>query len=815
MDLAWCVNVEGGAVNCDVLVHCSRCVEWLARCACLYLASLCFFRLVPPPPPPPPLSLAIHIVSVMSRYFQLNLFNASTDWVVGDNASGMVTPPLSGHGSGAVQTPATSLGFTSGSAVGNGTPSHRSPIERARMEFEAAAVAAAQSRYAKTGSNVVLIECKITICKILGWLMALRLDYQMSGMLHLFYSNSDLFLPPRQQLKDVSLRALSKTRPRLDTQAAAAAAGVIHGGVGPRRRSLPTHVHHLTSLLHPQAKVEPRGKGGLTLHMFEQEARRITSETQLSMQGMCPNQNVVGVLLDLMMYEDQDLTAMAIELLVLHFNSFARLNKALNSVQLLVSSAAIATYRRVAQILPRFRVLCETSEVWMGVETSDDLRTGRQVVHILHLLADLMWVTEEEQLAGAMNMVDPGSTRNMFSTPGTTATTTPQRGMSYRGGNNLRRAATAAGQSSRMLSGAASYLNLPDLLTGSKFLGIDGERQHLMHNMGVSKLVMTLLQNGYSMLVNRKNARRARLTFVKSLFHIFSHCYRFLRTFVSGMPEHQIHLAPARGLYVHLLTHNLLGPELLADIFTDHFALCREAKGAFLRIVVDHIETLAKSSRKRNHQRANRAMGMPQQGLASAKSGSKKGAGASGGAAWGTGATSTSAGMPAAVPSISSSTTATATSTGTQGLPASDGGTAGATPSATATTKAGTTSDALHPSTATPRTEAPAPAGASRLPSPLSAPGLASVGSVYSKPSNTLVPGLLAPLEAVLRVVTPEGPRCVMHVWRVGVDGCRDGWVCGRGWVCGGGWVCGCRWVGVWQNRVHPPYVTGRSQAHS
>ena len=45
--------------------------------------------------------------------------------------------------------------------------------------------------------------------------------------------------------------------------------------------------------------------------------------------------------------------------------------------------------------------------------------------------------------------------------------------------------------------------------------------------MGVPKQVMTLLHNGYSMLVNRKNAGRAKLSFVKGLFHLFSHAYRY------------------------------------------------------------------------------------------------------------------------------------------------------------------------------------------------------------------------------------------------------------------------------------------------
>ena len=65
----------------------------------------------------------------------------------------------------------------------------------------------------------------------------------------------------------------------------------------------------------------------------------------------------------------------------------------------------------MAIALSRSQVLCETSEVWMGVESPEDLRTSRQVVHILHLLTDVMWVTQAEQAAGDCETVDKGSRR--------------------------------------------------------------------------------------------------------------------------------------------------------------------------------------------------------------------------------------------------------------------------------------------------------------------------------------------------------------------------------------------------------------------
>ena len=255
----------------------------------------------------------------------------------------------------------------------------------------------------------------------------------------------------------------------------------------------------------------------LTLQDFVAATAKLARQDHLSLQGMCSGQNVVGALLDLMMYEDGGLTAAALDLLVLHFNSFATLSRALHSVQLLVSSAAISTYRHVVRILPKFSVLSETSEVWMGAETPEDLRTARHAVHLVHVLTDAMWVTEEEALAGRLGAVDAGSARlseshmNMLNNSGRTAlpSVLPSHTKCVA---CLRIRWRAWGSQWRVCA--------------SRFIGIDAERQHLLHNMGVPKQVMTLLHNGYSMLVNRKNAGRAKLSFVKGLFHLFSHAYR-------------------------------------------------------------------------------------------------------------------------------------------------------------------------------------------------------------------------------------------------------------------------------------------------
>ena len=135
---------------------------------------------------------------------QLQLFNASTDWVVGSatasgrpvaskrrhkSSGGDASGNAGGGGGGAhgggfskVQPPAATL--APATALHGDVPDDAaaSPSHRTRGQpLGAAYLQASDSRrYIKDGNRAVTIECKITICNILKWLMRLRLDYQMN-----------------------------------------------------------------------------------------------------------------------------------------------------------------------------------------------------------------------------------------------------------------------------------------------------------------------------------------------------------------------------------------------------------------------------------------------------------------------------------------------------------------------------------------------------------------------------------------------------------------------------------------------------------
>ena len=52
----------------------------------------------------------------------------------------------------------------------------------------------------------------------------------------------------------------------------------------------------------------------------------------------------------------------------------------------------VARYGLVRLLIPRLRLLVETSETWLGMETADDLTWGLRARDILAQLSDIMWI---------------------------------------------------------------------------------------------------------------------------------------------------------------------------------------------------------------------------------------------------------------------------------------------------------------------------------------------------------------------------------------------------------------------------------------
>jgi hypothetical protein len=92
----------------------------------------------------------------------------------------------------------------------------------------------------------------------------------------------------------------------------------------------------------------------------------------------------VPVLLDLVLYEHQELAANAAHLLVRHYSQRAELIKALQQVQILVSYKNVTTYQTVQQRVDDLRRLTNASGSGAGVYSDDEEAEQSQVLPLLY-----------------------------------------------------------------------------------------------------------------------------------------------------------------------------------------------------------------------------------------------------------------------------------------------------------------------------------------------------------------------------------------------------------------------------------------------
>jgi len=149
------------------------------------------------------------------------------------------------------------------------------------------------------------MQCKLVICRILDFIHSLRLDYQMAQALGLFADQVKTFAPAAFDVKT--------------------------------SRSL-------RELLTESLRLRAAGVASLSVSQVASELAAIVNDPTLSLEHLCPGQDISAVLMDLCMYQNPDLTAAALDLLGKHHLRFERLREALGTVQLLVSPSTVAAY---------------------------------------------------------------------------------------------------------------------------------------------------------------------------------------------------------------------------------------------------------------------------------------------------------------------------------------------------------------------------------------------------------------------------------------------------------------------------------------
>ncbi|GLE01638.1 hypothetical protein PINS_up010472 [Pythium insidiosum] len=216
-----------------------------------------------------------------------------------------------------------------------------------------------------TRKNRVVMQIKDESCGILQLVDGLRLDFQISVFLSAFraaYGDPEIGAKPR--FDDFCRRVFGRFSPPSASSSLSdcSGSGAMDDGTSSDVLDSP-----------------------LSRFMFDH--RSLQCRLSLSTLARRP---IVTVLLQLLMYEHPSLVARALELLLHEFNRHDELLKAMQSVQLLVTSETIMLYQRLKDDVDHLRRLAETTEVWMDLTSKSDFEKADSACGLLRAVRQVL-----------------------------------------------------------------------------------------------------------------------------------------------------------------------------------------------------------------------------------------------------------------------------------------------------------------------------------------------------------------------------------------------------------------------------------------
>ncbi|KAJ0403735.1 hypothetical protein P43SY_003040 [Pythium insidiosum] len=430
-----------------------------------------------------------------------------------------------------------------------GTNSHRQPMTRAAHDAD---------RHRVTQQNRVAMQIKDESCGILQLVDDLRLDFQISVFLSAFraaYGDPEVGAKPR--FEDFCRRVF----------------GRVTG----------------------EDLVDAGGGHDSPLSRFLFDNRSLQCSLSLSTLAKRP---VITVLLQLLMYEHPSLVSRALELLLHQFNQHDQLLKAMQSVQLLVSSETIMLYQRLKGDVDHLRRLAETTEVWMDLTSKTDFDKADSACALLRAVRQVleMQAPSGTQRAGsqaAMLVLDTA----LDSPP------PPQRGLPNRK-LLARRHEYSLDCSLGLVSRESASLDLLHMaayfapttlrnVRSTSGVSLAAEARRLLRNLKAPQHVTAMMIDGahffeaHTMAATtgaepdddkRKQRRAIRLVFEESL--------RFLCTFCTGDAENQALLAPHAAMLVEYIAELDVAQQALVAIYAHNEALYKAVPSDVVAAVV-------------------------------------------------------------------------------------------------------------------------------------------------------------------------------------------------------------------------------------
>jgi hypothetical protein len=187
--------------------------------------------------------------------------------------------------------------------------------------------------------------------------------------------------------------------------------------------------------------------------------------------------------------------------------------------------------------------LTETSEVWLGVESSESVAASRQFQFTMRKLTSSMWISNEKAVKDA--------------------TRRPTR--------------------------RASDIFVDDGASIT-YHAIDGEHQLLVRNMGVLDAVIGLMSDALDVFKSRRSSKRHTPNFVQETRRTFAHCYNFLRAFVFENAKNAKSVSAHMDLLLRCIQEQLCAGNLLGDLIRYDPLASRELREPFFLSVMEQVE---------------------------------------------------------------------------------------------------------------------------------------------------------------------------------------------------------------------------------
>lgn len=388
------------------------------------------------------------------------------------------------------------------------------------------------------GSSV-LVRCKVVMCKILGHMIDIRENVQLSGMMRVFHDNHMLFVHSQGGADPATVDSGSPT-------AVARTPGAEYSR-GATPDSLNDGTKRNANFTSSQAKT------------VVNNIRQIVSSRFLRLEDMTET-SLVAALADLLMYRSGELVAAALEVLSRLFRRTQAAMKALTEVQLVTSVDGAQVMNRLTAAVRQLGQAAESSEEWMACETYEDQLELRRVWFLLDILSDMMlrgWqgavgIAEPHQLA-------PYIMANRDSVESAEAT---------------------------VVEWVAKY-GRPTLQPASDLDTIDPERQLLMLNYGAVESVLSLLEetiDGYKARVAADPTVQSQL--YSEVSQLWLRCHRFLITF-ARKNSHGSLLNRKLDQFLSWVNEGLGDVLIFEAIFRDNLQLCRDLSVGVIRGIVN------------------------------------------------------------------------------------------------------------------------------------------------------------------------------------------------------------------------------------